>query len=167
MRLGIAEVREHERVAVDDAGRGRVQRGDAAQLGLERERLLARHPHHVGDAIGVRLPLDFLQLRQLFFVGGDDQLAAAPVRDAVRDAVLVKKPVSLHAARRLEAALRVIDSRMDDFRVARAGVRADRILALQDDDFAARRSQGARHREADHARADDDRLYAFQVRMRL
>src|SRR2546422_212134 len=167
VRLGVAEVREHQRVAVDDAGRGRVERGDAVQLGLERERLLARHPHHVGDAIGVRLSLDFLQLRQLFLVAGDDQLAAAPVRDAVRDAVLVEQPLSLHAARRLEAAFRVIDSRVNDFRIARAGVRADRILGLQDDDFAARRGEGARHREADHARADDDGLYAFQVRMRL
>src|SRR5206468_569597 len=86
---------------------------------------------------------------------------------AVRDAVLVEQPLSLHAARRLEAAFRVIDSRVNDFRIARAGVRADRILGFQDDDFAARRGEGARHREADHARADDDGLYAFQARMRL
>src|SRR6267378_1093359 len=143
-RLGIAEVREHQRVAVDDSGRGRVERGDAVQLGLERERLLARHPHHVGDAIGVRLRLDFLQLRQLPFVAGDDQLAAAPVRDAVRDAVLVKQPFPCHAAGRLEAAFRVIDARVNDLGIARAGVRADRILGLQDDDFAARRGEGAR-----------------------
>src|SRR5256886_3905362 len=167
VRLGVAEVREHQRVAVDDAGRGRVERGDAVQLGLERERLLARHPHHVGDAIGVRPSLDFLQLPPPALVAGYDQLAAAPVLDALRDAVLVEQPLSLHAARRLEAAFRVIDSRVIVFRIARVGVRADRFFGFQVDAFAVCRGEAGGHREADISRAEDDGLYAFQVRMRL
>jgi hypothetical protein len=51
--LGIAEVGEHQRMTVDDPGRGRVERRRAGDLRLERRRLRARHPDDVGHAVGM------------------------------------------------------------------------------------------------------------------
>jgi hypothetical protein len=142
-------------MAVDDAGRGRVERGDAGELGLERQRLRARHPDDVGHAIGMRFLLDAFQLGELRRVGGDDELARAPMRHAVGDAVFIKERLSLDAGVGLEGASRVVDAGVDDLGVARAGVAADRVLGLQHDHFAPRHGEGARDGKAHHARADD------------
>ena len=47
---------------------------------------------------------------------------------------------------------------MDDLAVARARAGADRYLLLENDGLATGKRERARHREADDARADDDRI---------
>ncbi len=163
VRLRIAEVREHERMAVDDPGGRRVERGDAGELGLERERLRARHPDHVADAVGMRLLPDRLELSELRFVRRHDELARALVRHAMAHAVLVEQALAFHAAERLERAFRVVDAGVDHLRIARAGVRAEGLLGLEDHHLSPRGRQGARHREADDPRAQHHRVKLFHV----
>jgi hypothetical protein len=162
-RLGVAEVAEHQRVAVDHAGRRRVQRRHAGQLGLERKRLLARHAYDVRYAVRMRLRLDVLQLGHLPRRSGDDQLAAARMGNAVPDAVLVEQLFAAQARPRLQRPLRVVDPGVDDFRVPGAGVGPDRFLRLQDHDLAARERQGTRNCEADDACADDCAIEAIHA----
>ena len=161
--LGVAEVGEHQRMAVDDPGRRRVERRRALHLGLERLRLLACHPDDVGDAVGMRFFLNILKLPNLVFARRDDQLARAAMRHAVRHAVLVEQLLAGDAAARLERALRVVDAGVDHFRVARAGMGADRVLGLEDHDLAPGLGEGARDRQADHARADHRRIKLFHA----
>jgi hypothetical protein len=161
--LGVAEVGEHERVAVDDAGGRRVQRRDRAQLRLHAAHFAEADRGHVGDAIGMRLAADPLQLLELRVLGGDDQLAAAAVRHAALGAVGVQALAPRDAGARLERALRVIDAGMDHLGVARAGMRADRVLGFDDHDLAPGERERARHREAHQPRADHDRVNAIHA----
>src|SRR5205823_14483535 len=72
--------------------------------------------------------------------------------------------LSLHDAlpiSRLERALRVVDAGVDHLGIARARMRADRVLRLEDHHLAARQRERAGDREADHARADYDRVKLF------
>ena len=94
-------------------------------------------------------------------VRGNNQLAAAPVRHAVRDAVLVEELLAGDTAARLKRPLGVVDAGVDHFGVARAGVRADRVFGLEHYDLAPGARELARYREADHARADHDGVDAF------
>ncbi len=161
VRLGIAEIGEHQRVAVDDSRRGRIQRGDAMQLGLERERLLACHRNDVGDAIRVGFFLNGSQFRKLGVARRHDQLPGSLVGHAVAHAVFVKKLPARDAAARLERSLRVVDAGVDHLGIARAGVRADGVFALENDDLAPGEREGARDREADRPGADHDRVKLF------
>ena len=155
-RLRIAQIGQHQRVAVDDPGRGRVQRGDAAQRRLHAHGFGRRDFGHVGNPVFVRSFLDSLQLGNLACMGRDDQLAAAPVRDPVLVAVGVEALAPLDAGARLERPLRVVDPGVDDLGIARAGVGADRFLGLEDHHLAAGPGQRPRHREPDHAGPDHD-----------
>src|SRR5581483_5687647 len=120
-----------------------------------------REPYDVGDTVGVRLFLDRLQLGELGLVGRDNELAAALVRHAVPGAVLVEEGLAFHAGARLQGSLRIVDAGMDDFRIARAGVGADGLLRLEDDDLAALQGKRTRDGQADHARAEHYRINAF------
>ena len=100
---------------------------------------------------------------QLRGVGGDDQLAAAPVRHPALGAVVVKALPTLHTGARLERALRVVDPGVDDLRIARTRMRADGVLGFEDHDLASSRRQGARHRKAHQPRADHDRVNAVHA----
>ena len=57
---------------------------------------------------------------------------------------------------RLERTGRVVDSRVDDFAVARAGAGAGRRFRFQRDDLAARERERPCHRKAHDAGPDDD-----------
>jgi hypothetical protein len=64
-RLGVALQRQHQAVAVDDAGGRRVQRRHAAQRGLHRARRGAVQQHRVVHAVGQGLRVQRLQRGQL------------------------------------------------------------------------------------------------------
>jgi hypothetical protein len=150
-------------MAVDDAGRGRVQAGDAGELGLQRQDLGLRHPNHVGHAVGVRLLLYLFKFSDLGLVRSHDQFAAAPMRHPMRHAVFVQQLLAGDAAARLQRSFRVIDAGVDDLRIARAGMGADRVLGLEDHHLASGHGEATRDGEADHARADDDRVKFFHA----
>jgi hypothetical protein len=127
MRLRIALERQHQGVTVDDAGRGRKQRAVRPERRLERADLCAAEPEEVVDAVRLRLCLERRKLGDLALVGGDDQLAAAPVLHAVLAAEAVKHHLALDAEPGLGKAGRVIDASVDDFAVARAHPRLDGV----------------------------------------
>ena len=107
-----------------------MERRDATQLGLHGHRLLPGDLDDVGRAVGVGLVADRPQLGDLRLVGRDDELSAAPVRHAVRAAVLVEEMPPRDAGARLERALGVVDAGVDHLGVARARVRADAAVEV-------------------------------------
>src|SRR2546423_764584 len=147
-------------MAVDDAGRGRMKRPEAEELGLDERHFGLCDPVDIGYAVRVRPGADGVQLLELLLPGRDDQLAAAPVRHAMRGAVVVEKVLAFDAAARFQRSLRVINAGVDYLGVPRAGVRADRVLGIEDDDLSPGERQLAGDRQADDARADDDDVNA-------
>jgi len=141
-------------VAVDDAGRRRLERRDAGELRLELAGLARLQHAQVRDAVGARLSVELLQAGDLPRIGGDDQLAAAPVDDAAPLEVGVQRGPARDAQPRLERARGVVDAGVDHLAVARARPGSNRPFALEHHDLAACEREGARHREADHASAD-------------
>ena len=125
---------------------------------LERPGLRAAQPDEIVDAVRLRLVFERRKLGDLALRGGDDQLAATPMRHAVIPAEPVEHGVAVDAQPRLGEACRVIDAGMDDLAVARAHPRADRVFGLDDDDLAAGARERAGDRETDDARADDETI---------
>jgi hypothetical protein len=152
----IAQVRQHQRVAVDDAGRGRMQRAHARHLGFHLARLGRADEAQVGHAVRRAQLQVVVELGQLGVFHRHDQLADAPVADAALGAIGVQRGLAGHAQPSLERARRVRETRMDHLRVARAGVRADGVLGLEDHHLALGQRERARDREAHHAGADHD-----------
>jgi hypothetical protein len=149
----------HQRVTVDDAARWRQQRTRAVQRWFKRQRLGTAQQPQVIDAVGRAL---FHQPAEVWQVGRarcDHQLAAAPVRHALRAAVVVQQRLAAHAQLRLQAASGVVQPRVDDLAVARRDARADAVRRLDDDDLAPSQRQLARDRQADDAGADDGHFY--------
>ena len=156
--LGVAAQRQHVGMAVDDAGRRRQQRRVAFQRRLQRARLVAGQHLHVEHAIGLRMRADRGQLLGLRRRGGDDQLAAIPVRDAVLAAITVERMLAGDAHARHQAPRLVVDAGVDHFAVARRRDGADALGRFQHDHLAPGLREPPRHRKADHASPDHDAL---------
>ena len=162
--FGVALQREHEGVAVDDAGRGRVQCGDGGERGLHRPRLVAADQPRIGNAIGQRLRMQRFERCDLALLHRHDELAAAPVRHAMRFAIGIQRLAPFDAQPRFQRAARVVQPGVDDLAVARAGARADAFGLVDDDDLMAGLRELARDGQADDARADDEGINAFHER---
>src|SRR6266705_1780782 len=159
--LGVSAQGEHEAVAVDDPGGGRFQRSDAGELRLQRASFGVREHFQIGHAVLGGLRAELFQRGNLRHFGRDDELAATPVRNAVLREKRVKSLAARDAQLRLERAARIVDSRVDDFAVARAGAGADRAFRFEDDHLATSKREGSCARQADHACAYDDRIDPF------
>ena len=122
---------EHEGMAVDNAGAGRMQGGHARQSRLHGPGLIGADQHHIGHAIGMRLVAQGQQAGQLAVVGGHHQLAATPVRHTALGGIGVEHVTPLHTPARLARPLGVVNAGMDDLAVARAGTGANRRRLLQ------------------------------------
>src|SRR5262249_2634085 len=92
---------------------------------------------------------DPLEEAELALIAGDDQLTEALVRHAALFAVPVEHAPPGNAAPRLEAVPGIINPGMDDLAVARRGLEADAVLALEHHDFAPGQRQSPCHREPD------------------
>ncbi len=156
--FGFSTQRQHERVAVDDAGGRRQQGSVAIQRRLHGARLIAGEGFEIVDAIGFGVSLDRGQLCGLFRRRRDDQLAAIAMGNAVLPAILVQRVPAADAHPRHQAAGRIIDAGVDHLRVARRGHGADALGRLQHDHLAARLRQPPGDRQTDHPRTDDDAL---------
>ena len=124
--LGLALQREHEAVAVEDAGRGRVQRADAGQRRLQRSRL-ARPTAARDRRRRWRRPVRASASRPATspWSAATISLPQRAMRDAVRLAEIVEQRPPAHAEPRLEAAGGIIDAGMDHLAVARRGLLAE------------------------------------------
>ena len=97
----------------------------------------------------------------------DDQLAAAPVRDAVRRAELVEQPRAVDAVPRLQRASRIVDAGVNHLAVVRARAHAGARLALEHTDAVAAPGDGQRRGQADHACADHRGINLFPCGCRV
>ncbi len=155
MILGVALQGEHERVAVDDAGRRRHEPRHATYFGLHLAQLIDGQPAQIGDAVGRGLGDVGLHRLDLRLVACHHHLADTLMRDAALGAIGVQLVACLSThSLRFERALGVVQPGMDDLGVARAGVRSNAFGRLQHDDFAAGQCQFAGDGEPDHARPD-------------
>ena len=118
MRLRVAPQRQHERVAVDDAGRGRKDCAFRLERRLEPAGFIAGQPDEIVDAVGPGLRLERREPGGLGRVCRHDQLAAAPMGDAVLAAEIVEQGLALDAEPRFGESGLVIDPGVDDFAVA-------------------------------------------------
>src|SRR6185295_18794721 len=112
---------------------------------LQTPRLRCLEPLQIHHAVGRRLGLQRREVADLRRGGGHYQLADAAVADAARLAVVIEPLAPGHAQPRFPAAGRIVDAGVDDLAVARAGLAADGVAALEQDDLAA----AARERPAD------------------
>ena len=160
-RLRLAEQAEHEAVGVENAGRRRVQRRDAMQCRLHHPRRGAIQPADVLDPVAPGPVLEGAQRRQFDFAGGDDELAAAFMADAVPRQVVVEALAAAATEPRLQAVRRVVDPGVDDFGIARTDLAAEGGVGLDDDHLATGPGQAAGDRQADDPGADDDTLDPF------
>ena len=123
--LEVAQVGEHQRMAVDDAGHRGEQRRFAREGRLELARFGAAQPAQAFDAVAERAPLDRAQRLDLRRRRRDDELAAAPMADAARLAIGIEQAPAGDAEPRLQRAGRVVEAGVDDLAVARADAVAD------------------------------------------
>ena len=153
--FGIALQREHQAVAVDDAGRRRQHRSRAVQRRFQRDRLCGTQPGQIVHAAGLAALHQRAQCAFLRCVGGHHQLAATPVRDAMRLAVVVQQLTPAHAQPGLQRPRGVVQAGVDDLAVARTGAGTDGRRGFEHDHLAPGQCQRARHAQADDAGTDD------------
>jgi hypothetical protein len=142
---------------VDDAGRGRVERGEPADVWLELPELVRPQPAEPRDLVRVAAPLELVEARQLGLTDGDDRLAAATGRDPARAAEVVELARAGDAEPRLQRARFVVDAGMDDAAVASGLVQTDLRFALEHRHPLTRipAKRLPRGRQPDHTGADD------------
>ena len=92
--LQIALQRQHERVAIDDAGAGRVQGTDAGQRGLHLQGFFTAEALEIEHSVGTGARLDAFQAVQLGGRGSHQQLAATAVGHAALRAVGIEHLLS-------------------------------------------------------------------------
>src|SRR5438445_161920 len=102
--------------------------------------------------------VDLCVPRDLGCVGGDDQLAERSMGHAMLAAIGIEALAAGDAARRLQAAGRIIEAAVDNLAVARGSLGADSVGAFEDDDLVPLQREGPRRRQADHPGPDDDRF---------
>ena len=118
-------------VAVDDSRARREQGGDPADLGLQRAQRGAVQRHQVVDPAGACVGRQGLEPLALVFLHRHQQLADAPVADAVAGAPGVQAFAAFQAEIGLERAGRVVEAGVDHFGIATGGVATDQPFALR------------------------------------
>src|ERR1700730_8321056 len=106
------------------------------------ERRFERHSLGPGEecqlhAVGARRGGDPRQLGKLRLGGRDDELAAAPMRDAALATEVVQALAARDAQACLERAARIIDAGVDHLAVARAGTGSEALGGFKNQYLAA------------------------------
>ena len=148
-------------MAVDDASFLRPQRTDAEQFLFHGTGRIAADHFAVFDAVLLRLHHDGLDFSEFGFVGGDDQLAAFAMADAVGGAKLVEHAAAADAQRRAQRVGGVIKTGVDHLGIARRNAIGDAAGDFGHGDVVAKQSRGAGHRQPDHTCTDDEDLHAL------
>ena len=156
----IALQRQHVGVAIDDAGRGRDQRGDAIERRFDRAGRIAAEEFEPLDPVDLALRRDGFDLGGLHLVSATMNLPQLAVRHAVasrRSSRAGDGPRTQSRTRR--RAGRVIHAGMDHLAVARGNAVADAVGRFRDDRLVTGKRGSPRERKADHARTDDQNLH--------
>ena len=125
-RFGLALKGKHQRMAVDDTGRGGQQSGNAPQRRFEPLRLARREPLQIIDAVRPGRIGDTFDADDLTLFSSYDQLANLGMRDSMLAAIGVKALAPGDTAACLQAAGRIIKPTMNYLAVARRGLKPDR-----------------------------------------
>jgi len=158
--LGLAAQSEHERVAVHDARRRRLQCRAQASCGSIARASAAESIFRSVNAIlgGLRAELSRAGICAASVATMNLRNAGAERRAAREKG---KELAARNAQLRLERAAWIVDSRVDDLAVARAGAGANCAFRFEDDHFATGKREGSGACQADHACAYDDRIDPF------
>ena len=105
--------------------------------------------------------LDLAQFRRLTSARRDDELAQAVMIDRTVAAIGIETVAPRDAQPCLQACRRIIDSGMNDFRIARTRLRANATGGFDDVDLTPGERQSARDRETDDASADDGAVHSI------
>ena len=105
-------------------------------------------------AIGGRTRADRVQLDHLRWRGRHDEFAATPVRHIACLAIGVQHGLAFHAQLRLERARGIVNTGVDDFAVARAGLGANGIASFEHQHLAPSQGQLTGHGQPDDAGTD-------------
>ena len=158
--------RPDERLGLDDTGRGRKKSRDGADGRLPSRDEGAVNDLQPLDAIGASSCQNGFQLLNLSIPCRHEQLAAPRVRDAVIATELIEQRSALDAQPGLQCAGRVVQARVNDAAVVRAGVEARPRMPLEDAD----RIPAPRHLacagQAGHAGSDDSDVDLFHRALR-
>ena len=160
--LEVAGERQHEPMAVDNAGLGREHGGDARERRLELHRRLRRYHRYPFDTIGERLGLDRLEPSELVSVSGDHELSALPVRHTMSGAKLIKHTAAGWTVAGAQGAGGIIEAGMDHLAVARGGTGADGVGGLRHDHVVPGERRRPRTGEPHHPRSDHQHLHGIQ-----
>ena len=147
-------------MGIENPGRRRQDRAKARQLRFQGLRLVGAEAFQVVDAVGLGLGQQAVQGIDFVRRGGDDQLADALKGNAVGLAIVIERVAAGPAQFPLEAAFGVIDTGVDDFRIARTDTGADGVFGFQHDDLVPGHGHSARQGQADNAGADDDGIHS-------
>ena len=160
VRFRISFECEHVFVNVDDAGRRREQRARAIDLRLELTSLLRIEAHQILYPVAPRSLDECFHRIDLFVLGGDHKLAGPGMRDPVARTEVIQRMLARHTHPRLQAAVEVVQTGVDDAGVARAHLRADDLVSFEDDHLATAQCQRARDRKPDDSGANHDAFNA-------
>ena len=110
------------------------------------------------DPVRCCTAFELRQARELALLDGDDQLAAALVREGALGDVLLERALAGRAELGLQRAWRVVDARMNHPRVVAGLMRRDLRFLLEQGQAKARTSvqESTRSREPEDACTDDD-----------
>src|SRR5690606_39163140 len=114
-----------------------MERGEAGKLRFTGAGPCLRNLGYILDAVGAGARGNGGKLVHLILAGCDDELAAAPVREAVRIEIGMEAVAARHAEAGAQASFGIVDSGVNDLAVARGGGGSDRSLAFENDDLAA------------------------------
>src|SRR3954463_16097038 len=113
------------------------------------------------DPIRIARLLQALQDRCLPPARSHDQLSATLIRHSMRSTELVEHASAPDTVPGLQRSSRIVDARVNDLAVVRAGAHAGAGLALQDTHAVSALGDSSGGREADHAGADNDDVNLF------
>ena len=108
-----------------------MQSSHTVQRWLKALGFLGAQKTHIPHTVGMGFLSQAVQCLDLLRVGGHYEFAKAAVCNTAFLCVGIEHVSPLHTQLSFERALRVINARMNDLAVARAGTRANRVVGLQ------------------------------------
>src|SRR5437773_471058 len=144
-----------------DTGRWRPQRGGRVNRRLAPADERAIDELELFNAVSRTAELERLEIGDVMLVAGDDELAAARVRNAVPSAELVQQVAALDAEPRLERAGRIVDAGMNHTAVVCARVQTSARMSFDDARGIALGGDSPGRGKAGHAGSDNRYIDAF------
>jgi len=139
----------------DDAARRDVEGGHASNVRLTLADFRLVDKLEALNAVVFTALLEREELGLFVTIGGDHQLAAMTEWNLVFLAEFVGEAIAFHAQASLQRALRIVNPRMVDTAVARAGGHAELGKLLDEENVLPALGDGPSNGAADHAPSDD------------